>query len=459
MRKRLYAPDSFLSGLFTQSVLRRSEIFKIVRQPFAALFMLVLITASSYSAETPIHLQLNLEGAVKLAQEKNPMLAAARSEVDAAAARTRMAAAQRRPSLSATSFLTNGDMPGILNGQTSVMPTPLTAYTTDRFTDQNTMLMWPMDISGKLSRSVRSAAQRGAAAAIEAERTRQDVVLEVRMVYYDALFQDQRAAIYKSAVEVVKEQLKNDTIAADTGKVPPYYLERDRAEVAMNEQMLAETQREAAQARIRLAALMGLDPETPLELTDTLETPAEGDAPDTLRSEPPDVAAARTSAEAARTSQDAARRAFAPDVSLALMSDRITSTGNDAMRGTTAALIVAVPLWDGGMRRAAVQETNAMHNVALQELRNTELRVRADFQSARLEFETALKNIATADTAIKAAEENHRVAKLRYEGGKGILVEMLDALTALTRARVNRVQAVRDSLVARDMLLRLAGKL
>lgn len=423
-----------------------------------AVFLFILSTHLR-ATDSPAPISLSLNDAVKMAVEQNPMIAGSRGEADAAAARARMAGSQRRPSLSTTAFLTNGDMNGILTGPSSVMPTALSAYPPNRYYDQNIMFMAPLDVSGKLAYNARAAGRRSTAAGFDSERTRQDVVFEVRMSYYEVLYQEQRASAYENAVAAANEMLKNDQAAVDAGKAPPYYLDRDRAEVAMNQQMLAETRREAATARIRLAALLGLDPATPLDLTDKLAPPDVSTVPVSFPADTPDLSAARARVDAARDSDTAARRAFAPDVSLTFMSDRIASHGNEVMNGTTAAIIVGIPLWDGGMRRASKSEAAAMQTVAAQELRALELKLKSDFMSARLEYDTALQNITTADTAVKSAEENYRVAKIRYEAGKGILVEMLDALTALTRARVNRVQAVRDALVSRDMLLRIAGML
>jgi len=72
-------------------------------------------------------------------------------------------------------------------------------------------------------------------------------------------------------------------------------------------------------------------------------------------------------------------------------------------------------------------------------------------------LQAAEQNIKTAQSGVAAAEEDYRVAQLRYESGRGINVEVLDALTALTRARTNRVQALFDHNIARDRLLRATG--
>lgn len=422
-----------------------------------AVFLLIL-SPHLHAADSPAPMTLSLDEAVKFAQEHNPMLAASRGDADAAAARGRMAAAQRLPSLSTTAFLSNGDMPGILSGPYSIMPTAVNRFLPERYYDQNLMLMLPVDVFGRLSRTSRAANLRGGAAALDAERTRQDLVFSVRAMYYEVFFQDRQVGVYEDAVNVTNEQLKIDAAAADAGKIPSYYLERDKAEVAMNEQILAEARRGAAEARIRLAAMLGVDPSTPLELTDKLEVPGAGSAPDAPPPETPDTAAARARTGAADASLDAANRASAPEVSLTFMADRISSSSDGNMTGTTAALVVAFPLFDGGMRRAYKRESRAMLDAAAQEQRNTELQLQADFQSARLMFETAMKNIGTAEAAVKAAEENYRVAKIRYEAGKSILVELLDAITSLTRARIGYLQALRDASIARDTLLRLAGK-
>ena len=239
-----------------------SQTFQRVFTITAFLSAILIAGSGGVRAQQPAQPQpvaLSIDESVKMAIENNPMLATARNEADAARARAGMVRAQRRPSLSATSFLTEGDMPGILSGPQSVMPNAYTSYMADRYFDQNVMLMLPLDVTGRLSRETRAATLQGDTAAIDAERTRQDLVLEVRMSYYDALFQELQAGVIQSAVNVAEEQLEIDLVGLEVGKIPAYYVDRDRAELAMNQQMLAETRSMAATARIRLAALLGLE--------------------------------------------------------------------------------------------------------------------------------------------------------------------------------------------------------
>jgi outer membrane protein TolC len=60
---------------------------------------------------------------------------------------------------------------------------------------------------------------------------------------------------------------------------------------------------------------------------------------------------------------------------------------------------------------------------------------------------------------LAAAREDYRVARIRYEAGKSIPVEVLDALAARTRAEQSVVQAKYQFNAARDQLLRAVGVL
>ena len=50
------------------------------------------------------------------------------------------------------------------------------------------------------------------------------------------------------------------------------------------------------------------------------------------------------------------------------------------------------------------------------------------------------------------------MAQLRNETGRSTLIEVLDAFTALTRARTNRLKALYEYALARDRLARAMGR-
>ena len=62
------------------------------------------------------------------------------------------------------------------------------------------------------------------------------------------------------------------------------------------------------------------------------------------------------------------------------------------------------------------------------------------------------QRVTTAGKLVAQAEENHRIAQGRYEGGVGPMIDVVDAQTALTAARTSYAQALFDAQVARARL-------
>jgi outer membrane protein TolC len=129
----------------------------------------------------------------------------------------------------------------------------------------------------------------------------------------------------------------------------------------------------------------------------------------------------------------------------------------DPLRGYTTGVAVALPLLDGGMRRAEVRRAEAEQRRQQEELQRALLQVTQEVTDNWLALRAAEQNVSTAQTAVRSSEEDYRIAQLRYQEGKSVNVEALDALAARTRARVNLAQATFDYQVAADQLRRSLG--
>ena len=82
-----------------------------------------------------------------------------------------------------------------------------------------------------------------------------------------------------------------------------------------------------------------------------------------------------------------------------------------------------------------------------------------DVKQAFLEIETAKENIEVTEENVTSAEEDYRLASERYRIGAGTLIEQLTAQNSLTRARVNKIQAIYDYKYAITVLDLALGKL
>src|SRR5206468_2790718 len=118
----------------------------------------------------------------------------------------------------------------------------------------------------------------------------------------------------------------------------------------------------------------------------------------------------------------------------------------------------SLPLFDAGLRRANRRTAEADQRHRQLDLERMSLEVTQQVTSALLSLGAAEQNVTTAQAGARAAQEEYQVALERYQAGRGVLVEVLDALAARTRAQTNVVQALFDYNVAQDQLRRAIGE-
>ncbi|MBW3625667.1 MAG: TolC family protein [Armatimonadetes bacterium] len=392
----------------------------------------------------------------------NPLLGAARAEARAAEAQVRAARAESKPQVTATGYATLSSMQSILMSPPGVLgPSNVMMVPPDPYLAADAMLMVPFYTGGRVASRVRSARAGAAASASEVAVAEQDVALQVKEAYHGALFARQNVAVFEERVREAAERVRLAEAEFRVGRAAQVEVLRARAERADAEQELTNALRNAELAGVRLKTAMGLPQEVPLELTDTLAFVEEVTLPEerlaqALRSRP-ELVAARLRVEAAQANVDRAKGLYRPQVYGVAMADVFGSGGMGKRGGVTVGVTVGLPLLDGGMRRAEVEEAQAMLEREQANEQGARLQVEGEVQEASLELAAAARNVALSEAAVEAAQEQYRLAQLRYEVGRGIFVEVLDALTALTRARTNRLQALYEYNVARDRLSRALG--
>jgi multidrug efflux system outer membrane protein len=140
------------------------------------------------------------------------------------------------------------------------------------------------------------------------------------------------------------------------------------------------------------------------------------------------------------------------------MTDAWGTRGERGNSGYAIGIVVGLPLVDGGMRKAEVAASEARRAHLESDLDAVQVRVRHDVAVAWATVRAAEANIAASEAAVAEAEEGYRVMNQRYQAGKALLVEVLDALAARTRAQTRRVEAVYQAAVATDRLDRAVGR-
>ena len=400
--------------------------------------------------------------AVQTGLRENLMVRAAQADVRAAAAETRVARSQTRPQVSANTYLSFGDFNNILYTAGNVMPQNYLNVPSQGFADQNLTLMVPIYTSGRLENSVKAASQRERAVASDAGGVQAETALRIKDAYYRALLAMETVKTAQTRVDASAEMVKTTQALFTAGKGLEASVRRVEAEQADARRVLTTARNTQAKALLDLKAAMGIRLDSDISLSDALTfTPPTGDLAAQLADAAktrPELQAVRVRATAAETQMRSIRGSQGPQVYGMAMADGFTSHPQGTREGYTVGVVLSLPLLDGGQRRAETSQARARQERADAEVSDMELRVSVEVQQAWLDVKTAAENYRTAQTALQAAQAAYDVTALRVQNQKGLLVEQLDALAALTQARGNVAQALYDHSLAVTRLQRAVGR-
>jgi outer membrane protein TolC len=456
------------------------------------------------AARPVINQPLTLDQAVTIALRESPVVRGAVAEVEAAEGRLSAARAETRPWVSANAFLSGGSNASIVSTPPVSQPQMIMGLPRGAFADANLMLMFPLITSGRLQAMVRQAAALREASEAELEARRQEVALMTRTAYREVLARRALVAVWQARLREDEERLRVDRARLQQQQIPSFYVLRDEAELAATRQELTNAQRDQELSLLQLRTVMGISPVSRIEVVGSLDaepssellqrltgesggqgrggvaptfrsaktpggspalqpSPPEAFPPDLVpllrlaEQQRPELRAAGQRVRGAAAETAAIRSSYGPQVNLAAMGDLMKMKGEDPFAGVTYGVVASLPLYNGGQRRARVQAAAAERRREEQERERVALQVAQEVTAALLNLRAAEQNVETARAALTAAQEDYRVALLRYQSGRGIAVEALDALAARVRAEGNVVQALFQYNVARDQLLRAVG--
>lgn len=424
-------------------------------------FIAVTILRPSLAQEA-VPDRLSLADAIAFGLRNSPMVKGAQADVRASRAMTSSAQSRLMPQVAVHGFAARSSMLTTLQSPMGAEPTALVMAPEKGFLDANISLMMPIFTGGYLNGLVAAALAREAASRANLNTSQADVALRIRESYLAVLALDEQVKAQRARVEATEAMVQNAKALLDSGKGIEAAVQRSNAELAEAKRDVRMVENERRKMLVELLSEMGGDLGSEPALTDTFEFHiVEGTLQEhlsralALRSE---VVAMRLQLQAARGDVTSAKGSLKPQVYGFAMGD--TFDPRDPMGrtgGYSFGISVSIPLFDGGMRRAEVASTGAMLTRVQAELAQLEIQVAKEVRWAWLDLETAAVNYEAAKSALDAAQSAYDVMVVRVESGKSILVEQLDALSALTRARTNLAQAVYDHHRAIARLQRATG--
>lgn len=395
--------------------------------------MAVAVGSTAFAADT---VQLDLKDSVQMALENNRKIKTALADVDTA--KWNLSAARRKmgPTLSWSTSLNR------IGGETYYRQ----GYGDSTFQNQLSVGM-PVYNS-----SIRSAIENAGyginAADVTLENTKQAVRYEATADYYQILQYRNIINVQQDAVNTLQEHLDNVNAQYQVGTVAKSDVLASQVQLANAQQALVTAQNNYDVAVATLNNVIGLPTDTVLEISEQLKYNKYNLTLDDCTSyalgNRADGAAAYYAVKQAETGIKTARAGYYPTVSISAAKAINGGKAFDDEYSDTwqAGASASWNIFDNGITDANVKTAEAGLLKAQESLAQTDDTIKLEVRNAYLNLQAAEKNIQTTKTAVTQAEEDYRIAQVRYSAGVGTNLDVMDAQEKLTQARTNYYTAL-----------------
>ena len=411
----------------------------------AALTM--FMSQSALAGET---VELNLEDAMQRAFNTNPAITIAGYERDSARASYNAARSSRWITIEGK-HVTNRS-----GKDDNIKKTDATGAWTGEYykaignQHSNTVsASMPIYTGGKLSGTIKQAKAGYLISEQGLQKAYNDMRATVTNGYFDMLQADNMQKLGRESVERLADHLKNVEAQYEVGVVAKVDVLRSQVELANAKQSLIKAENAYQIAEANLNKIVGLPMDTQLKLDNILVyAPYENDMQyclDYAAMHRPELEQAKQNVEAAKGALRVAISGHMPQIAASASQNWNDSNWPGDENGNWGVGVqVTMNIFDSGVTTSKIHGAEADLAKAHETYRDTVDAVNLDVRSNYLNLREAEKRIDTTKLAVSQAEEDYRIAQLRYMNGVGTNTDVLDAQVALTDAKTNYLQAMYD---------------
>jgi outer membrane protein TolC len=400
---------------------------------------------------------ITLQQALDLAQRNNRQLQNAILTRDRSRAAVREATAAEYPTLGLQSSLTRTDSASSeLSRRSQSGQLSQFGLTSDRSSattsfDNTLELNYDVFTSGRRSANIRAAREQLRFDELEVERLSRQTRLDVSDAYYNLQQADAQVEIAEAAVREADRSVRDAQLLEQAGLGTKFDILQAQVQLAQANQDLTNARSQQRIARRQLVQLLSLANTVEVAAADPIQ-------PLGTWSLPLEQSIVLAFSNRAELQQQLARRNISEQqrrIALAAVRPQVSVFANyelldvlDDNLGFADGLSIGARLrwdfFDGGAARSRARQEEINRSIAETDFADSRDRIRFQVEQAYFNLNSSQQNIQTATAAVQQAEESLRLARLRFNEGVGTQTDVINEQTALTRARVNRLQAILD---------------
>jgi outer membrane protein TolC len=422
--------------------------------------------------------RLSLEDCIKIGLTNNPEISAVTKDIDVAAAQVDSARSGLFPKVNATGGYTHySDSIRLVQADKNSEPgvfAPNIGNTEIGFTYQ-------IFSGGRVINDMAAAEFVRQAAEKKLSFTREELVYNISVLYHNIIAQKYVVKSLQFSNDSLKEQVKRIKIMLDVQKAAKVDLLRTEVKLADVEQKLIQETNNLTVSLQALTTLMGVNNGDGFDTNDAeaIYAQVSTDKNEMLArafAKRKDYLSAKFLLESQAKKVGSARSGFLPTVTVkgaygTRWADDITdrpassslekypNSNDESVNVGAIGFTVDIPLFEGGLTMAKVREETMKLAAAQDRLKKLELQMRLDVETAISLIESAHARVKSSRKAVEQAKESLRVEQMKYDLGKGLLVDTLDAQSALLQSEVNYYRAIADYNIGQAKLLFVTGEI
>jgi outer membrane protein TolC len=416
---------------------------------------------------------LTIDGAIQIALQRNQDLTSARLEMEKANAKVSEAIGTALPSINFSGRYTRAlkkpvfflpDFSNLNSGR--IIPIEIGSnHAIDFVLSAQQVLFNSAVITGVGASKIYQDAARDMFQSKQSE-----TVAKVRKAFYGVLLAHEAKEMMHANLKNAEDNLKNVRRLMDQGLVSEYDELRATVGVENLRPLVLQAENNDALAIDGLRVAMGVGPSEEYVIQGTLafaavDSVVMSSAHETVLESNSSLKALRHQVEVNKALVNIERSNYLPTLAAfgnyeyQIAKNDLNISLHDFIGSSLVGLQLSVNLFQGLQTNARVDQAKVDVRKTEEQVGSVENNLRTAIHSVVLQLGQARKRVEAQGKTIEQAERGYKIATTRFLNGSGTQLEVNDAQLSLTQAKVNRMQAIYDYLVASADFDQLLGRL
>jgi outer membrane protein len=415
-------------------------------------FVFVFLAVSTAADETTSPLYLSLTDALRMAKQQNVEVLVANERVQQTLSRLSQARSVLWPQISANVSQTRQTRNLEANGITLPGRDPVVGPF-NTFDGRLKLTQSLFDLSAIQRFSAAKASSRVSRA--ELNKVQQDAMALIASIYMEAKRASETAELSKILLNQSQEHRRLTKSQLEVGVGSIVDLTQAESEIANYSHQLQIARAEAIERKLDLISALGLTPHQQVVFTDT-SAPKFLSTQEDLTNHPA-LVVEKERLQQRRAERNSEQAEYFPKLSGIADYGASGNEPSNSEKTYTFGVQVSLPLLEGGLRAARINEAESRLRETEARLNDTKNRIESKNVSAHHAVDSAIDLLKTSEAAFVLAEKQLSLAKQRFENGLGSQLELTDASAQASIVLDRKRQAVENLQLSKVNLAHAMG--